>query len=87
MAKMQIICSGCHKGHECTQKKFPLMLLKKIMDPENKLKMINVCVGFLCGKCSMKKTLLDEIKKNPALQNMGWRKALQSFRKKPKLQF
>ncbi len=85
MAKLKIICSGCHVGHTCTQKKFPLMLLRKIVDPENAKRMLNVCIGFLCRKCSMKHTILKEIKKDPQLQNMGWRKALQLIRKKPKL--
>lgn len=87
MAKIKIICSGCHTGHTCTQKKFPLMLLKRIVDPENAKKMVNVCIGFLCRKCSRKKAISDEIKKDPTLKGKGWREALELILKKAKPRF
>ena len=81
MAKLMITCSGCHTAHKCTQSKFPLMLLRRIVDPENAKKMLNVCIGFLCRKCSMKTQIREEIKKDPSLRNMGWREAVQFIQK------
>jgi len=85
--KMKIICSGCHTSHSITPKKFPLLLLKKVVDTTLRTGMKNVCIGFLCIKCSHKKTISDEIKKDPTLQGMGWRKAINKFLEKKKPNF
>ena len=84
---MRITCSGCYRKRKLTQKKFPLLLIKRvpIKDADGTIKgMSNQSNGFLCDKCAHKQTIQKEIKKDEDLQGLGWRKAIKQFLKKSK---
>lgn len=86
MAKLKILCSGCFNIHKLSQKKFPLLLFKRVDVIDKKGKHYeNRPVGFLCVKCSRKKTIQDEMLKDPELGKLGWRQAINRFLNKPKL--